>query len=247
MLWVERRHTPPLKKGLELSFRSVLWARVLIQRQCHPQLGACGGWECRAEPASAWARAAHRLPSEDRVREGPCTPSLCHPPRSRGHHNPATCSQTPGQPRPTCSSIKGTPLSSEGFLLDEAGVVEMGPLAPPALDRGLSQPPEQIPCRSRLISLETRKGAVASGAFQARVEKGPAQKPPSGPTQHLLGRPLFNIYCVPRRAVGRALGLDGPAPALGLEASGSASQGLGCRVCEMERKPPPGWAVARRR
>jgi len=65
-----------------------------------------------------------------------------------------------------------------------------------------------------------------------------------GLTQHLLGRPSFSIYRVPSRAAGGALELDRPAPAPGLEASGSASQGLSCLVCELEMMLPPGWTVA---
>lgn len=84
-------------------------------------------------------------------------------------------------------------------------------------------------------------------AFEAGGKSTEGQVLPGSPTwphTAFARRPLFSIYCVPSRAVGGALQLHRPAPAPGLEAGGSASQGLSCLVCEMEMTRPPGWAMA---
>lgn len=124
----------------------------------------------------------------------------------------------------------------------------MGHLFPPVLESCLSWSPEQSQHRLTLISLKKTKDGVANGGLSGRRGKEPragcCPEGSRGLTQHLLGRPSFSICRVPSHAAGRALELDRPAPAPGLEASGSASQGLSCLVCEIEMMLPPGWAVA---
>lgn len=83
------------------------------------------------------------------------------------------------------------------------------------------------------------------GAFQARVGKDGGQSAAQKP--HVALHRICSVGLCLTSAVGRALKWEGPAPALGLEASDSASRGLGYLVCETEMKLPPGWAVARRR